>query len=250
MVALLGALPNYREEPLLVQLSASVQQLIDQAYHTIRDGQINNQVWQQLVCFVYHSTRPDQVIQLRHQLNTSQLAALDQMEEHGHGLVALAAERIKPYTPAVASQDVPPPTPPTPNPLRRRTVPWKRKKDPDMLVGTLPRLAPRQAPEPAQLDQAPLDLSITLLDHPLKGDLFKSTVVGFLAVLRVDPARQGFCDPYSYTSFLSGLVKIAQMLVALHAVREAKAGRASHPADALDKMHERFLLFRVRAPFG
>jgi hypothetical protein len=45
-VALLGGLPDPREEPLLVQLSASVQQLIDQAYHAIREGQINefNQV--------------------------------------------------------------------------------------------------------------------------------------------------------------------------------------------------------------
>jgi hypothetical protein len=100
------------------------------------------------------------------------------------------------------------------------------------------------------LDQATLDLSIALLDHPLKGDLFESTLVGFLAVLGVDPARQTFRDPYSYTSSLSGLVKMAQMLVALHAVREAKAGRASHAADALDEMRERFLLFGVRAPFG
>jgi hypothetical protein len=40
------------------------------------------------------------------------------------------------------------------------------------------------------------------------------------------------------------------MLVALRAVREAEAGRASHPADALDEMRERFLLFGVRAPFS
>jgi hypothetical protein len=66
----------------------------------------------------------------------------------------------------------------------------------------------------------------------------------------VDPARQSFRDPYSYTSSLSRLVKMAQMLVALHAVREAKAGRVSHAADALDEMRERFLLFGVRAPFG
>ncbi|KAL3446959.1 hypothetical protein BJX65DRAFT_318412 [Aspergillus insuetus] len=80
-----------------------------------------SQVWQRLVCFTYRSTRPDQAIQLRHQLNTSQLAALDRMEEHGRGLVALAAEPIKPHTPVVASQDAPPPTPPTPNLLPRRT---------------------------------------------------------------------------------------------------------------------------------
>jgi hypothetical protein len=113
-----------------------------------------------------------------------------------------------------------------------------------------PPCYPREAALQAQLDQATLDLSIALLDHPLKGDLFKSTLVSFLAVLGVDPARQSFRDLYSYTSSLSGLVKIAQILVALLAVHEAKAGRASHAADALDKMRERFLLFRVRAPFS
>ena len=134
-------------------------------------------------------------------------------------MLALTAQAIKPPTPAAASQDAPPPTPPAPNPLPRRTVPWKQKKDPAILVGMLPQLAPcplvvaasppvaalpscptriGQAPKPphsprevalqVQLDQAMLDLSIMLLDHPLKGDLFKSTLVGFLAVLGVDPA--------------------------------------------------------------
>jgi hypothetical protein len=101
-----------------------------------------------------------------------------------------------------------------------------------------------------QLDQACLALSIALLDHTLKGDLFDSTLVGFLAVLGVDPARQNFRDPYSYTSYLSGLVKMAQMLVALQAVRLAETGQVTHPADALDEMRERFLLYGVRAPFG
>jgi hypothetical protein len=40
-----------------------------------------------------------------------------------------------------------------------------------------------------QLDQAYLALLIALLDHPLKGDLFNSTLVSFLAVLGVDPVR-------------------------------------------------------------
>jgi hypothetical protein len=113
-----------------------------------------------------------------------------------------------------------------------------------------PSRGPREAKLQAQLDQATLDLSIALLDHPLKGDLFESTLVGFLAVLGVDAARQTFRDPYSYTSSLSGLVKMAQILVALRAVREAEAGHVSHPADALDEMRECFLIYGVRAPFG
>jgi hypothetical protein len=58
-------------------------------------------------------------------------------------------------------------------------------------VGQAPKppCYPREAALQTQLDQATLDLSIALLDHPLKGDLFESTLVSFLAVLGVDPAR-------------------------------------------------------------
>jgi hypothetical protein len=200
------------------------------------------------------------------------------MEEYSHRLLALAEEvLVDPTVPGPAPAATPPPW------QALRTVPWKKKqKQTESQVAVPPpgralaRLAPPPSPAPAapvalpphtgplpesprglreaklqaQLDQATLDLSITLLEHPLKEDLFKSTLVGFLAVLRVGAARQTFQDPYSYTSSLSGLVKMAQMLVALRAVREADAGHVSHPADALDEMRERFLIYGVRAPFG
>jgi hypothetical protein len=98
-------------------------------------------------------------------------------------------------------------------------------------------------PAVQQLDQAFLALSIGLLDHTLKGDLFESTIISFLAVLGVDPERQRFWDPYYYTTYLSSLVKIAQMLVAEQAVQMANQGHVGHPADALDEMRDRFLVF-------
>ncbi|KAL4755670.1 uncharacterized protein BDW70DRAFT_165234 [Aspergillus foveolatus] len=114
-VALLGCPPDPETEPLLVELSASVQRLIDQAYQAIRSGQINEfdqiqintfhgqpgvwnrpiqihlrprtyrrycQVWQQLICFAWRTSQPDQTVHLRHQFTTAQLAALDQMQDH------------------------------------------------------------------------------------------------------------------------------------------------------------------------
>jgi hypothetical protein len=65
----------------------------------------------------------------------------------------------------------------------------------------------------ARLDHVCLQLCISLLDHTLKGDLFESTVVGFLAVLAVDPEKKIFRDASSFTSYLSAFVKISQMLV-------------------------------------
>jgi hypothetical protein len=40
------------------------------------------------------------------------------------------------------------------------------------------------------------------------------------------------------------------MLVALQAVYLAKTSQITHPADALDEMHECFLLYKVHAPFS
>ncbi|EAW15379.1 uncharacterized protein NFIA_047040 [Aspergillus fischeri NRRL 181] len=238
-VALLGCLLDPAWEPLLALFSASVERL-----------------W--LVCFAYYSTQPDQPIQLQHQLNTTQLAALDQIEEYSQELLALRAKGV-PDTPQVlqapqapqasgasgASEAShtrlqslapwPPIAPPVPQTLAETLGP--------PVLPAPPALSSQEKKAQDQLDQACLALSIALLDHTLKGDLFESTLVAFLAVLGVDPARQTFQEPCAYASYLSGLVKIAQMLVALQAVHLTKTGEVSHPADALDEMRERFLLY-------
>ncbi|KAF9882543.1 hypothetical protein FE257_007498, partial [Aspergillus nanangensis] len=126
-IALLGCLPDATSEPLLEQFIASTQRLIDQAYCSIKEDRINEfdqiaintffrrpgiwnrpiqiylrpatyrrycQVWQRLVCFAYRSSRTDQPISLRHQLNTAQFAALDQMEVYSQQLVDLSTQRL------------------------------------------------------------------------------------------------------------------------------------------------------------
>ncbi|KAJ2758241.1 hypothetical protein H4S06_002791, partial [Coemansia sp. BCRC 34490] len=60
-----------------------------------------------------------------------------------------------------------------------------------------------------------------LLDHTLKGNIFESTIIGFLAVLGIDIGKQTFMSPVNYTTYLSGMVKMSQMLVALEAVKRA-----------------------------
>lgn len=101
-----------------------------------------------------------------------------------------------------------------------------------------------------QLDRACLDLSIALLDHELDGDIFESPIVGFIAALGIDARKQTYRDPTSYTSHLSGLVKISQMLVAQRAVYSAEDGLVKHPGDALNEMRECFLVYGVWASFG
>lgn len=71
------------------------------------------------------------------------------------------------------------------------------------------------------MDQACLALSIALLDRPLKGELLDSTPVGFLAILGINSDYSSY-----YTTYLSTLVKMAQILVAERAVGMADEGQS------------------------
>jgi hypothetical protein len=59
------------------------------------------------------------------------------------------------------------------------------------------------------LDLAYLQFCIALLDHRLIGALYDSAIIGFLAVLGIDKAREGFQEAITYTTHLSAIVKIA-----------------------------------------
>jgi hypothetical protein len=100
------------------------------------------------------------------------------------------------------------------------------------------------------MDEGCLELCISLLDHDLKGDLFESTAVGFLATLVIDPIKGILMEAYHFTPNLSSFIKIAQMLVIQKAVTSAIEGEVAEPADLLDEMRARFLVNGVRSPFS
>ena len=95
-----------------------------------------------------------------------------------------------------------------------------------------------------------LFLCITLLDHTLKGNLFDSVLVGFFAITAIDLNKGIFQDAVQYTPFLSGFIKIAQVLVIQRAVYEVESGADNDPANLLDIMRERFLIHGCRSPFA
>jgi hypothetical protein len=101
-----------------------------------------------------------------------------------------------------------------------------------------------------QVDRACLSLYITLLDYTLKGDLFESAIVGFLAVLGVDFNKELLIKAYSYTPFLSAFVKVSQMLVVQSAVLAVENGLCDNPGDRLNEIRERFLIYDSRSPFN
>lgn len=108
-------------------------------------------VWKRLLFFAYRTVRPAQRVILSHQLTTAQLSYLDQMIGYGEELIALK-NREKQTLEEGRS-------------MLRKDVQF-------------------------QLDRACLLFCISLLGHTLKGDLFASVVVGFLAVLGVDPEKK------------------------------------------------------------
>jgi hypothetical protein len=100
------------------------------------------------------------------------------------------------------------------------------------------------------MDRACLDLCISLLNHDLRGNLFESVVVGFFAVLGIDVGKGILKEAYYYTPYLSGFIKIAQMLAIQKAVVAAREGIVTQPADLLNEMRVRFMIHGTRSPFS
>lgn len=100
------------------------------------------------------------------------------------------------------------------------------------------------------LDSTCLRFCISLLDHRLMGDIYDSVVIGFLAVLGIDTAREGFQEATTYTPHLSGLIKISQMLVLQRAVTAAEEGETEYPAQMIETMQDRFMAYGSRSPIN
>lgn len=140
--------------------------------------------------------------------------------------------------------DVKPPTPFSaqvePATLRRYTNTWKRivgylfrtmdidederpcydllesqQSQLDRMQRTLRRTPnPGSDSERQTVDRTVLDLLVSLLDHPLQGDVYDSVILSALAAMGVREDG-GWCQPEDYTGLFSATIKIARMLVVL-----------------------------------
>lgn len=95
-----------------------------------------------------------------------------------------------------------------------------------------------------------LDLCIALLDHKLNGKLTDSIVVVFLAALGINRNCDGFDDAVLYTTKLSAIVKLAQLLVVQYAVVESKAGRTQFPNELVSELQDRFMVYGSNSPIN
>lgn len=100
-----------------------------------------------------------------------------------------------------------------------------------------------------KLDEACLLLCIALLDHPLHGNVYDSIIIGFLAVLGINK-HGSYHEPLTYTTNLSAFIKMAQLLVVERTVLAVEKDEVDHPADILDVMQDRFMVFGTRSPMN
>lgn len=234
---------NLVTEPALHLLTDSLDRIVEQAYHSIREDKISvfdqarinsfiasqsakedriiivklqkqtyrayKDLWKRLLCFAYRTSKPTQPTPLPHRFTTAQLFYLDRA-------ISLAEELRAVQEAGVDSSAI-------------------TNEEKDTVV---------------DLDRACLLLCTSLLDHTLKGTHFESVVLSFLAVLGVDE-KPGcvFRGPLSYSPDLSKFIKIAQMLVIQRAVLAADEGVVEHPSDILDEMRERFMVRGSRTAF-
>lgn len=102
-----------------------------------------------------------------------------------------------------------------------------------------------------ELDDICLDFCIALLDHDLKGDLSKSAVLGYLAVMGIDNHNSRFHEAQSYTPLLSSFIKISQMLVLESAFRTCEKKAVCRPPGPFrGDERERFMTIDCRTPFS
>jgi hypothetical protein len=242
-VAALVRQPDGAVEPILLAICDSLERVVEDAYRSVCNDAINvfdqvrinsflqrpsaadrplmvklqkstwrryTRIWKALLCFVYRTTQPGQTVLLRHQLTNSQTAYLHELVIRGERLVQVSGK--------------------------------------GEAIGDEAMVAVRRAN--SAMDEGCLELCISLLDHDLKGDLFESAAVGFLAALAIDPTKGILMEAYHFTPNLSGFIKISQMLVIQKAVIGAMEGEVAEPADLLDEIRARFLVNSVRSPFS
>ncbi|KAK3679563.1 hypothetical protein LTR37_021409, partial [Vermiconidia calcicola] len=189
--AALVALPQIESEPALVALCSSLNRIVEEAYHSVCCDQINPfeqarinsflqrpsaadrplmvklkkstwrqyvRVWEALLCFTYRTAQRGCRVELRHQLTNRQVVQLDDAVTRAEELLRLSVSDLDRGDEATA-----------------------------LLQGAT-----------NSLDSSCLELCMSLLDHDLKGDLFESIIIGFLAVLGIDVEKGILKEAYHY----------------------------------------------------
>ncbi|KAJ9634939.1 hypothetical protein H2199_008803 [Coniosporium tulheliwenetii] len=188
-------------------------------------------VWKRLICFVYRVAYKRQGPLLHYLLTDTQSLALGDVLDAARMALArkgdadpVSQQAAPAYRPGLAPEEC-------------------KARSKDDSLAELKALQER-------LDDSCLRFCISLLDHSLKGNIYDSVIVGFFAVLGINVSTGGFHEAAGYTSHLSAFIKMAQMLVMQRAVRASDLGEVDFPAELLDEMQDRFMVYGSRSPMN
>jgi hypothetical protein len=184
--------------------------LLDGTYRNYRA------VWHKLLCFTYRLVVLRKGPRLHYKLTPDQLHAFSQVPTQNY--YPETTPRMSPPAADAALEDSP-----------------HHPSDPSVS---------------SELQNVCLQLCLSLLDHKLHGKLTDSIVVGFLAALGINKERNGLDGAAIYTSKLSALVKLAQLLVVQHAVLEHRAKRVVFPNEMVAELQDRFMVYGSDTPMN
>ncbi|KAJ9634359.1 hypothetical protein H2199_009017 [Coniosporium tulheliwenetii] len=188
-------------------------------------------VWKRLICFVYRVAYKRQGPPLHYLLTDTQSLALGDVLDAARMALTrkgdadpISQQAAPAYRPGLAPEEC-------------------KAGSKDDSLAELKALQER-------LDDSCLRFCTSLLDHSLKGNIYDSVIVGFFAVLGINVSTGGFHEAAGHTSHLSAFIKMAQMLVMQRAVRASDLGEVDFPAELLDEMQDRFMVYGSRSPMN
>jgi hypothetical protein len=98
-----------------------------------------------------------------------------------------------------------------------------------------------------EIDRCCLQLCIALLDHRLDHDEYKSSVISYFTVARLEyvysdgDSQYKFRDLAQYTPILSSFVKIVQMLTVQYCLEQEKNDKVESCRELLEQLYTQFL---------
>jgi hypothetical protein len=215
--AKLARLPLQHDEPILYEIGLAVDRLVEAAHLSLREEKVNFFRQKRIT-----SLLPDREVYSRPLVYKLQEATYKQYKQSWKRALAFFCRTSDPRQEIAFEHSL----------NTRQTA----------LLDHVLALATKQAAEASSasepLDHMCLDFCLSLLEQPLRGNIFESPLVGFLAVMGIDENNDTLHEAPRYTPKLSAFIKIAQLLVLQKSVILAQEGLVQDPLNPLDEMRE------------
>jgi hypothetical protein len=224
----LARLPNQHDEPVLYEVGLAVDRLVEAAYMSLCEEKVNFFGQKRIASFLPRTevySRP-----LVYKLKESTYKQYKQLWKRALAFICRTCD---------PEQDI----------QFQHALGSCQTALFDSLLGIAARKVAQPSSAPEQLDRICLDFCLSLLEQPIRGNVFESPLVGFLAVLGIDENNNTLYEAPNYTPKLSAFIKIAQLLVLQKAVLLAEDGVVQDPLDPLDEMRNRFMTLENATPF-